>query len=95
MLLLPFVENAFKHGVSISEPSYIHIDLHAGDNRLDFSVENSVHARRIAGRDDNNGTGLQNVRRRLELLFGSNHELNIVQTGDKFSVSLGLVYKES
>jgi two-component system LytT family sensor kinase len=88
MLLMPFVENAFKHGISLSRPSYIIIDIDSADKALRFSVKNSLHRENIEQRAGVKGIGLQNVKRRLELLFGNNHELNIRNDGKEYEVSL-------
>lgn len=88
MLLLPFVENAFKHGISLSSPSHVVIDLHVWDNTLHLSVKNSVHGR--SGRNDTNteGIGLRNVKRRLALLYGDRHELNVTTNDGEYAISL-------
>jgi hypothetical protein len=91
MLLIPFVENAFKHGISFREPSHIRITLEASENLLKFDVYNSKHAR--LGNDperDNNGIGLVNVRQRLDLLYPKKHELTIRETATEFFVHLTL-----
>lgn len=90
MLLLPFVENAFKHGISLASPSYVIIDIHADKKRLRFSVRNSLHSRKESPREDTRGTGLRNARRRLELLYGDKHELSIESRGGEYSVTLVL-----
>jgi sensor histidine kinase YesM len=88
MLLIPFVENAFKHGISLDEKSFVHIVLKAQDDRLEFSVKNSSHAQRLEYKDSDAGLGLSNVRRRLELLYPGKHELNIKHAEKVFEVSL-------
>jgi two-component system, LytTR family, sensor kinase len=80
LLLLPFVENSFKHGVSGEiERAWITIDLSVKDQLLIYKVENSkanfkVHSQR----DYAQGIGLQNLRRRLELIYKDRHELKIL-----------------
>lgn len=90
LLLIPFVENAFKHGIRLDKPSDILIRLHVEAGVLSFRVENSVasaqhHLARKVG-----GVGLENVRKRLKLLYPSKHELQTVQKEDKFISSLRL-----
>ncbi|UCC39737.1 MAG: histidine kinase [Candidatus Aminicenantes bacterium] len=93
MLLIPFVENAFKHGISIKSPSFIHIHLKAQENGLQFSVRNSIHAGRGERDMNNSGLGLQNVKRRLELLYPDSHELTTHKSANTFEVNLTLKNK--
>jgi two-component system LytT family sensor kinase len=89
MLLIPFVENAFKHGISLKEPSHIRISLGTKDNTLFFDISNSTHAK--ASNDpekDNNGIGLNNVKQRLRLMYSTKHELSIRESGKEFFVHL-------
>ena len=89
MLLIPFVENAFKHGISFREPSGITITLEMKEKTLFFDVYNSKHNR---GENDpekeKSGIGLNNVRQRLQLLYPAKHELIIRETGKDFFVHL-------
>ena len=68
-----FIENAFKHGISYEEPSFIRISLQEDKGKLIFKCANSRHPARP---DDRNGIGQENVRRRLDLLYGSNYTLH-------------------
>lgn len=89
MLLIPFVENAFKHGISLKEPSNIRISLLSKENSLYFDVSNTIHPK--AGSDpekDNNGIGLNNVQQRLRLLYPGKHELSIRENGKEFFIHL-------
>lgn len=91
MLLIPFVENAFKHGISFRESSYITITLEVRDNTLYFDVCNSKHARLDNDPEQNsNGIGLNNVKQRLRLLYPDKHELVIRETKKDFFVHLTL-----
>jgi LytS/YehU family sensor histidine kinase len=90
MLLIPFVENAFKHGISLSAPSFVRIHLNADEDMLEFSVNNSKHFRSDNKEDFGLGIGLQNVSRRLELLYPGNHELAISDGEKVFEVRLVL-----
>lgn len=71
LLLIVFVENAFKHGVSYDAPSFIHIDISLAGGELRYRVVNSRHKRQ----EKRGGVGLENVRKRLSLLFGKRHTL--------------------
>ncbi len=77
MLLLPFVENAFKHGISLSSPSHVSLRLTADDGAIRFAVENSVHRNAEHSAETDSALGLRNVRRRLELLYPDTHSLSI------------------
>lgn len=91
LLMLPFVENAFKHGVSQdSEDAFINIDLTIKAQQLVLRIENSkapspaiLPESRMA-----KGIGLKNVKRRLELLFGTNYDLQIFDEEDTFMAVL-------
>lgn len=91
MLLIPFVENAFKHGISLQHKSWIRISLHCDQNRLYFDVYNSIHKKSEQDPEKNkSGIGLRNVRQRLELLYPQKHELIIRETPEEFFVHLTL-----
>ncbi len=91
MLLIPFVENAFKHGISLKNSSYIKISLQVRDQVLFFDVSNSINPK-----SDNDpeklksGVGLENVRQRLSLLYRDRHELMIHENANEFFVHLTL-----
>lgn len=90
MLLLPFVENAFKHGAGESRaPADIAISLRLHAGILCFSVENSTDSAQ-ASADEEPGLGLRNVRRQLELLYPGGHSLEIARQPGRFFVRLNL-----
>jgi len=89
LLLLPFVENAFKHGVSPeAAQAWLNISISAEVGHLKCVVENSRVGERPS--NGNAGLGLENVRRRLELLFPERHRLSILAERDAFMVVLEL-----
>ncbi|MCR5886395.1 sensor histidine kinase [Hymenobacter sp. J193] len=91
MLLIPFVENAFKHGVSYRHPSAIRMELHVTTTELRFRVHNRRFPQ--APRPDqprDSGVGLHNVEQRLALLYPGRHELRIEPTADDFTITLTL-----
>ncbi len=94
MLMIPFVENAFKHGISLKAPSFIHIRLKAEPEVLQLSIRNSCHDIPSQKNEFNSGIGLQNVKRRLELLYPDSHELITRKTGDIYEVKLVLESKK-
>lgn len=77
MLLLPFVENAFKHGVSALHPSRISIDIRQQQNKLLLDVYNTMFAEKKPSLEISNGIGLANTRRRLDLLYPDQYALQI------------------
>ncbi|SDM02883.1 sensor histidine kinase [Pedobacter antarcticus] len=91
MLLIPFVENAFKHGISLQQPSHIKITLQTKENTLYFDVHNSIH---LKSENDpertHSGIGLENVKQRLMLLYPGKHELLIRESAKEFFVHLTL-----
>jgi len=90
MLLIPFVENAFKHGTGLPGTSEIDIALQVKGNTLLFSVRNRVNGTEEP-KDRTSGIGLANVKRRLDLLYPEQHTLTILNGGDSFSVNLQLM----
>jgi two-component system LytT family sensor kinase len=90
MLLIPFVENAFKHGTGLIEDAQIDIDLRAKNNVLQFLVRNKYNEGSSEVKDKTSGIGLTNVKRRLNLLYGGNHSLLITKKDDWFVISLQL-----
>ncbi|WP_255153650.1 sensor histidine kinase [Ferruginibacter sp. HRS2-29] len=88
MLLIPFVENAFKHGTGMIEDAQIDIALKAQNNTLDFSVSNRYTRNSTEEKDKSSGIGLPNVQRRLELLYGNKQHLEISKNEYTFTVQL-------
>ena len=80
MLLLTFIENAFKHGVSALAPSHIRIVVQQPTpHTLEVEVRNSVFEDRPLALDENQGIGLANTRRRLALLYPGRHTLTVTE----------------
>jgi two-component system, LytTR family, sensor kinase len=86
LLFIPFIENAFKHGVSYREASYIRIDLSLQENEIHFSSFNSLGKKGEVNQDS--GIGLENAKKRLLLLFPGRHQLTIEQKEASFHVNL-------
>ncbi|MDE5657622.1 MAG: hypothetical protein K2I25_01025, partial [Muribaculaceae bacterium] len=87
LLFIPFVENIFKHGVSYREPSVIDISLRVdAKDGITFRSVNSNHAKSRG--DSHHGIGLENLRRRLDLLYPGNYILEINNNGDTFETRL-------
>ncbi len=87
-LLIPFVENAFKYGISLKKSSFIHISLTANEKEVNFKVRNSKQQN--MERTDSSGIGLKNVKRRLELLYGEQYTLSINDSNNDFNIRLKL-----
>ncbi|HVU96061.1 MAG TPA: histidine kinase [Puia sp.] len=88
LLMLPFLENAFKHGASEQiEKPWMAVDISVANNTLKFKIANSKNEYTAHSR---NGIGVDNVKKRLELLYPGKHELRINDEGDFFAVSLML-----
>ena len=88
MLLIPFVENAFKHGTGLIEDAIIEINLTAQNNILKFTVRNKYDPLSKDIKDTSSGIGLNNVMRRLNLLYTNEHTLMITKENNWFVVSL-------
>lgn len=90
MLLIPFIENAFKHGVGMIENPKIEIKLQNNGNMLNFVVINKYQSNKDEPKDNASGIGLQNIKRRLELLYPEKYSLEINQKEDKFESKLAI-----
>ncbi|MEM9649437.1 MAG: sensor histidine kinase, partial [Bacteroidota bacterium] len=90
LLLLPFVENAFKHVAdNLISDSWIKIDLKLENQQLQFMVENSKASTETGENlDSDKNIGLKNVKRRLVLFFPDKHELKILEEPDNFLIKL-------
>ena len=91
MLLIPFVENAFKHGVNYLSQPQIDIRLSVKEGQLTFDVKNRFDDENVTGKDENSGIGLSNVRTRLDMLYRHKHTLLIRDENGIFHITLTLV----
>ncbi|MBN1272737.1 MAG: histidine kinase [Candidatus Aminicenantes bacterium] len=93
LLLIPFVENAFKHGISSKGKGYIHIDVQLNKSNLFFRIENP-----ILGKEESlkkhSGIGLENVKKRLQLLYPGRHSLDISDSEGKFTVNCSITLEK-
>lgn len=87
MLLIPYIENAFKHGTGMIENPTITISLKVINDQLHFEVSNK-YLEQDKSKDKDSGIGLVNVNRRLELLYDKRHSLRIAKTEEWFTVIL-------
>ncbi|KAA3625795.1 MAG: GHKL domain-containing protein [Bacteroidetes bacterium] len=90
-LLIPFIENAFKHGIAPDKASFVRITIDVKDDILDFTTANSMHhSDRESMSDQYHGVGLENVRKRLKLIYPHQQSLTIREETDVFKVALKL-----
>lgn len=89
LIFIVFVENAFKHGISYNNRSYIHIsiEINAEADRVRYRVSNSKNPSKW---NTQGGIGLDNVRKRLDLLFPKRYQLEIENTANQYSVELNI-----
>ena len=87
LILVTFLENAFKHGISFSKPSSVHFKLEADDRNLIFRFTNSVGA---ATQEEKGGIGLDNVRKRLDLIYGKDYSLVTEKADGVYRLTLTL-----
>ncbi len=96
LLFISFVENAFKHGVSYQQPSFIEITGKRykdkqEHNRLLWSCRNSKHQKQQQTTvPQQGGVGMANVRQRLDIIFGNNYTLNVNETDNTYEVTLDI-----
>jgi two-component system LytT family sensor kinase len=90
LLFLPFVENAFKYGISTRELSPITILLEIKEDSVYFSVSNHKHINTSLKITNNTGIGINNTRRRLDLLYNDRYELTIDDQPAAFAVHLNI-----
>lgn len=90
LLLIPLVENSFKHlsHFNNGKENAIRIDMSRKNGELDFYVGNSTEGKQVHRLKSDGGIGLNNVKRRLELLYPNRHKLHIIEQNDWFDVRL-------
>ena len=91
MLLIPFVENAFKHGISLKEKSWIKINLECNETNIFFEVRNSMHRRNDnEPENERSGIGFKNVLERLKLLYPGKFQISVNGDEKEFFVQLAI-----
>ena len=88
MMFITFVENAFKHGVSYQQESFVSISLTAQEGTLLFTCSNSKPRSTSPSASQEGGVGLQNVQRRLQLIYGERYRLDIDDGEDTYNIRL-------
>jgi hypothetical protein len=88
LLLIPFVENAFQYSISMEKPCFLHLNLAVKNQFLEMQLVNSIapHANRKKGM----GTGINNAKARLQLLYPGRHQLDIQAQEAQYSVHLSI-----
>ena len=92
VLFIPFVENAFKHGLKYVDPPGITIMLDCRQESVTFEVRNRVDPDIEINKDGMPGVGLANTRRRLELLYPARHELRVFQENSEYVSRLKIIF---
>ena len=87
LVMASFVENAFKHGVSYSADSFIRIKVERQENKVVFLCSNSIHP--VEG-DERHGLGLENIRKRMALLYGNSYTLSIDENSGRYDVLMAI-----
>ncbi len=87
MLFLPFIENAFKHGLKDNDEMRLSIAFERARNELTFSSKNNYYQPKDQ-KTQSNGIGIQNVKRRLQLLYPNSYSLNIAKENNEYTVQL-------
>ena len=90
LLLIPFVENAFKHGVSYMDESMIRIYLGIEEHLLNFQVKNNIVRKGTEEPGNETGIGLKNVTRRLDLLYPEKHRISVTDSETIYQIDLKL-----
>lgn len=88
LILIPFVENSFKHGISSQNRSEIIIELKTIGNKVDLNIRNTINKLRLNRNDESSGFGLKNVEKRLNLIYPNKHLLKINIEDNFYTVSL-------
>jgi two-component sensor histidine kinase len=88
LIFIPFIENAFKHGISYREKSFIDISMTTEKESVKFRCANSLVKAREENESGHSGIGLDNVTKRLNLLFPDKHEIKINKSDTEFEILL-------
>jgi sensor histidine kinase YesM len=88
LLFISLIENAFKYGISVQEESYVNINLRCEGNSILFRCENGLPENNYGPLFSSTGIGLENLKKRLGLLYPDTHKLEINRTKNKFEVNL-------
>lgn len=93
MLFMTLIENAFKHGISNVDPSFILILIHITDGKIHSTISNSLFPKK-ENDPRTGGIGLDNLRRRLELIYGGEARMDVTQDDGAYTAKLVLPLKK-
>lgn len=88
LLFIPFIENAFKYGISIDKDCFIHLSLSISDKNIQMQLENSIVAGTVI--QPGEGTGIANAKKRIQLLYPSAHTLKFEEANNVFTIKLNI-----
>ncbi len=89
LILMPFVENCFKHGIGTDKSNnYIHISISLEDNKLTFNTENRIASSRMNNHNESIKIGIENVKRRLEMIYPNRYKLELLSNHNLYKVQL-------
>ncbi len=96
MLLLPLVENSFKHGAKGKlEDTFVHIEMGQSGSRFNFEISNNNTATEIQNKADRSGVGLENIQKNLEIVYPTMHQFSVENKNNIFKVRLTIDTKKS
>ncbi len=95
MIFISFIENAFKHGISYRDNSFIEISLHSDPQQLTFTCRNSNFDKQAENPKLRTGIGLENIRKRLSLIYPGRHTLSLNETPEVYEVNLRIILDQS
>lgn len=90
MIFTSLIENAFKHGISYKNNSFVHVKFLATENRMLCEISNSKHENNV--KEEYSGIGLENTRKRLQLIYADDYKMDIIDTDDKYSVNITIPF---
>lgn len=86
LLFTSLLENAFKHGISYEKDSFVNINFYFTKNKLLFEIRNSNHSKNMA--NSHSGIGIENTKKRLDLIYKKKYSLDILDTENEFIINL-------
>ncbi|PKP12530.1 MAG: hypothetical protein CVU08_10025 [Bacteroidetes bacterium HGW-Bacteroidetes-3] len=96
MLLLPLIENSFKHGIKGDiENTFINLNITQNNHEFNFFIENNYTENLLNGDKEHSGLGIENIQKNLEIVYPETHLFEITKTETRFMVSLNLFANEN
>lgn len=94
LLFISIVENAFKHGISATEPSYVYFELQLQDQSITFISKNSNFVKNQSDYSGS-GIGLENLKKRLELLYPNQYNFHTEANANEYQSTLTIQVKQN